>query len=143
MTRPKAVTRHLQDLTDYFADADWEWSDGRPFNAQRAVRSVRRYVRSLEDAHDPGEAVVIAPEWAIIQSCRYAWGRKTYAVAQTADHVRSVWPHLSERTRSVILRDLSDDVRRRTEWDGEDQMDVRTLRELERDLRQARTVPDA
>lgn len=86
---------------------------------------------------------VPAPEWVIIQSCRYAWGRSSYAVGQTAVHLRIVWRQLSEHARTIILRDLAAAVQERAHFDGEDQLDVRTLRALERDLRQARTVPDA
>jgi len=43
--------------------------------------------------------------WAI-SAVRYALGRRTYIVSDTAWRLRAVWQHLRAGTREVILRDV-------------------------------------
>lgn len=79
-------------------------------------------------------AIIEVPEWVLMQSCRYAWGRRSYAVGMTADHLRGTYRNLSNQAQEIILRDLKSTLDERVMFDGEDNLDVRTLRALEADL---------
>lgn len=47
-------------------------------------------------------------EQLLISAVRYALGRATYIVGTTTDEVMRVWGELSENTRMVIRRDVSE-----------------------------------
>ncbi len=47
-------------------------------------------------------------EQILISAVRYALGRATYIVGTTTDEVTRVWNELSENTRTVIRRDVSE-----------------------------------
>lgn len=47
-------------------------------------------------------------EQMLISAVRYALGRATYIVGTTTDEVKRVWSELSENTRMVIRRDVSE-----------------------------------
>lgn len=49
---------------------------------------------------------ITVPDWMVVNAFRYALGRRSYAVGETADEIRRLWPRLSDDTRRVILRDL-------------------------------------
>jgi len=77
------------------------------------------------------------PEWVVIQSCRYGFGRRSYALETTCDHVRDVWPRLREDTRIVIQRDLAeaiDTARRYPNPGGDQNYGLRVLTQLRDDL---------
>lgn len=139
MTRPPAIDRHLADLERFFTEdesgdtPEWQFGDGRDFNATRAVNSLRRYVRKLE-AQSEGLRM---PEWVVIQYCRYGFSRRSYALGMTCDHLRDVWPRLSEDTRVVILRDLDQaiDDAERYPGPGGDDYGLRVLTKLRDDLK--------
>jgi hypothetical protein len=54
-----------------------------------------------------------------LQSVRYAFGRRSYAVGDTVDAVIKFWPQLSQRVQDLIKRDLieaiADDDRSRAD----------------------------
>lgn len=59
MTRPPSVDKHLADLHRFFADGDppgWEFANGTDFHAERAVKSLKRYIRRLERGLEAKEA---------------------------------------------------------------------------------------
>jgi hypothetical protein len=45
-----------------------------------------------------------------LQSFRYALGRRTYAVQDTADTIKKFWPQLDPRTKLLIERELSEAI---------------------------------
>jgi hypothetical protein len=45
-----------------------------------------------------------------LQSFRYALGRRTYAVQDTADTIKKFWPQLDPRTKLLIERDLTEAI---------------------------------
>ncbi len=51
-------------------------------------------------------------EQMLISAVRYALGRATYIVGTTTDEVKRVWVDLSENTRTVIRRDVSEAIDR-------------------------------
>ncbi len=107
MSRPPAVAKHMNDLEVFFRGQEWQWGDGQTFDASRAVNSLRRYVAKLERNQADGLRV---PEWVVIQSVRYGFYRRSYALEMTCDHLRDAWQHLSEDTRIVIRRDLDEAI---------------------------------
>jgi len=77
------------------------------------------------------------PEWVIIQSCRYGFGRRSYALEMTCDHLRDVWQRLDDYTRIVIQRDLAeaiDTARRYPDPNGDQNYGLRVLTQLRDDL---------
>jgi hypothetical protein len=77
------------------------------------------------------------PEWVLIQSCRYGFGRRSYALEMTCDHLHAVWLRLSEETRALIRRDLGwaiDDARRYKDTGGDQNYGLRVLSKLRDDL---------
>lgn len=57
-------------------------------------------------------------EFLVINSVRYARGRATYAVSETCEWVAEHWDQLSENTKTVIARDVRQEVEsRRNEGD--------------------------
>jgi hypothetical protein len=144
VARPPAIDRHLADLERFFTEdesgdtPEWQFGDGRDFNARRAVKSVRRYIRQLE-AQAEGLRV---PEWTIIQSCRYGFSRRSYALGMTCDHLRDVWPRLSEDTRVVVRRDLDQAIDDANWIDGphRNKHGLRVLTQLRDDLQAKETA---
>lgn len=57
----------------------------------------------------PERDEILVPEWVILQSVRYALPRHTAAVKETADHLISIWRTLTPESRSIILRDITDE----------------------------------
>lgn len=51
----------------------------------------------------------------LVSSLRYAMGRQTYIVAETANYLRSYWKHLDKGMREVVLRDLNEELRKADE----------------------------
>lgn len=132
--RPASIDKHLGNLERFFGDDEWQFGTGHDFDAQRAVRALRRYIARLERSQ-PGEGVTV-PEWAVIQSCRYGFGRRSYALEMTCDHLRDIWGRLPEDTRVVIRRDLEDAVEdaERYPGPGGDDYGLRVLLKLRDDL---------
>lgn len=48
--------------------------------------------------------------WVISSAVRYALGRRSYVVSETAQTVMNVWEALPETTRAVIVRDVKDEI---------------------------------
>lgn len=140
--RPASIDKHLTDLERFFTEdesgqgpPEWQFGTGHDFDAQRAVRALRRYIGRLERSQ-PTEGVTV-PEWAVIQSCRYGFGRRSYALGMTCDHLRDVWPRLPEDTRVVIRRDLAEAIdvaRRYPDVGGDENYGLRVLLKLRDDL---------
>ena len=57
------------------------------------------------------DSCIEVPEWAVISAVRYALGRSSYAVGDTADLVRSLWPKLSDHARKIIRHELEGHIR--------------------------------
>lgn len=57
------------------------------------------------------DSLIEVPEWAVISAVRYALGRSSYAVGETVDLVRSLWPRLSDGAREIIRRDLEEHIK--------------------------------
>lgn len=57
----------------------------------------------------PERDEILVPEWVILQSFRYALTRHSTAVKTTAEHLISIWRTLTKETRSIILRDISEE----------------------------------
>ena len=55
------------------------------------------------------------PSWLIIQAVRYATGRRSYAVSETASWVVANWERLPEHAQTIIRQDLEGDFRRDNE----------------------------
>ena len=62
---------------------------------------------------------VTVPWWMVVSATRYATGRQSYAVSDTADWLITNWESLPERARDIIQRDLEDDFRRDDELRAE------------------------
>ena len=52
------------------------------------------------------------PDWMVIGAVRYAMGRMTYIVKDTCDWLVKYWPELPDSVRSVIKRDLEEEIDR-------------------------------
>jgi len=55
---------------------------------------------------------VSPPDFMVIGSFRYALGRQTYVVGETAQWLAANWNTLSENARFVIRRDLAEAIAR-------------------------------
>ena len=49
-------------------------------------------------------------EFLVINSVRYARGRSTYVVSETCEWVAEHWDQLSENTKTVVARDVRQEV---------------------------------
>ena len=56
---------------------------------------------------DPNGRIPL-PQSMLISAVRYALGRLTYIVPETIEEVEESWPSLSDKTRLVILSDLTE-----------------------------------
>lgn len=82
------------------------------------------------------------PEWVIIAAVRYALGRHTYVVSDTADLLRSIWSKLSPTTKVIVLRDIEqhlEDVRNNPRGHIHE-MDTKVWKALYEALRRVATV---
>lgn len=70
-----------------------------------AARSLPRNYPTPADQ----TGTVEVPEWVLLQSVRYALPRRSYAVNETAEHLIGIWTRLTKETRSIILRDISEE----------------------------------
>lgn len=57
----------------------------------------------------PGISLGPRDEFLVIGAVRYARGRATYVVKETADWVIKHWDELSDNTRRVIARDVREE----------------------------------
>jgi hypothetical protein len=76
------------------------------------------------------------PAWTLISAVRYALGRHSAIVGETADLVRRTWNELPNGTRGIIERDIREHLERADQhWpDPLDIVDNDTWRALQRDL---------
>ena len=65
-------------------------------------------------------STITVPDWMIISATRYALGRLSYIVSDTAQHLRRVWHSLEPQTRTVIKRDITEHLGSRMHVDGVD-----------------------
>lgn len=66
--------------------------------------------KKTHDVDQAGPFVQVHPEdlqMLTISAVRYAIGRATYIVGETADFVMRMWPHLGE-ARAIIYRDVAE-----------------------------------
>lgn len=55
---------------------------------------------------------MVAPDWMVINAVRYAVGRMTYVVGETADWLVNNWGGLPPSVRTQIRRDLEKEFER-------------------------------
>lgn len=56
--------------------------------------------------------IIPAPEWMIIDSIRYAIGRRTYQVSVTCGWIRCNWNNLPTSVKAVIEQDVESEFER-------------------------------
>ena len=49
---------------------------------------------------------ITVPDWLLISATRYALGRSSYVVSDTALEIQRCWHNLESNTREVITRDI-------------------------------------
>lgn len=110
----------------------------------------RRLPRDYPTPADQSGQVTV-PEWVVLQSVRYALPRRSAAASQTAEHLVSIWAKLTKATRSVILRDISEEhaLWARQNREHRSPIDERTWRDtlnrllqIERELPEPQRAPD-
>ena len=63
---------------------------------------------------------VTVPDWILISATRYALGRLSYVVSDTAQQLQRVWRSLEPQTRAVIKRDITSHLGGRMHVSGVD-----------------------
>lgn len=51
---------------------------------------------------------ILLDEQMLTSAVRYALGRATYIVGFTVEQCINVWPELADKTRAVIIRDITE-----------------------------------
>lgn len=72
----------------------------------------------------------------LVQSLRYAMGRRSYATSETPDLIRKYWKFLDINRKQIILRDLREELEKAESWNGHlgDEMDHRNWKSLYKDI---------
>jgi hypothetical protein len=101
---PETVAELERALRDRAAVED----SMRHRTAAATLREAADTLAALVAERDALARRVELPEGLVISAVRYALGRATYVVYETASWLREHWHTLSPGTRQVILRDVLD-----------------------------------
>ena len=71
---------------------------------------------------------IVSLDALCINSTRYCLGRQSYAVGENCDNLRRLWPALSANAKTVIIRDIKEELARPN--GGGAEMDRKSWRSL-------------
>jgi hypothetical protein len=113
--------KRMLELADIAKIATYDYKDGC---------AIVETLESVAEAYK--NDVTVTLDALCINSTRYCLGRRSYVVNENCNNLRQLWPTLSATARSVILRDIEEELGRPD--GGGMEMDRESWRSLLNDL---------